>query len=326
MFFRRQTDALRSLVTFGACSCATFSLVFALDSRGRRPIIQRLQRDRLQLLKPTPDALEQSDDITQLDHSPSPASQPSSGAMAQPSTPAGRTGSSTLVGKLFNKLRTPNSASPSSSSNNSIGRSSRSPSPSVSLRRSSSRSSFHCLGSGPSSTSLHSNASSSTLPLATALNGLASSGQQDDDSDLELPQFESDFLKNLQRNTGERITVGNGSPYSSQLDAPTTQRPSLDQRRRLSPPRASLDTEATSSRKSSFLSKSATASSTEGGAPKSSLGRTWAKGRDALTGASSRRAADAQSIKSSRESASEGEEEDRTVNAVSLADLATPNV
>ncbi|ORY88068.1 hypothetical protein BCR35DRAFT_31131 [Leucosporidium creatinivorum] len=237
--------------------------------------------------------------------------------MAQPSTPAGRSGSSTLVGKLFNKLRTPNSASPlaSSSSNNSTGRSSRSPSPSVSLRRSSSRSSFHCLGSGPSSSSLHSNASSGTLPLAAALNGMGA--QQDDDSDLELPQFESDFLKNLQRSTGERINVGNASPYSSQLDAPTTQRPSLDQRRR-SPPRSSLDTSAAdvaSSRKSSFLSRSATSSSAEGAAPKSSLGRTWAKGRDALTGASSRRAADAQSIKSNMESASEGEEEDRTVNA-----------
>lgn len=231
--------------------------------------------------------------------------------MAQPTTPSTRTG---LVGKLFSKLRTPNSGSPSQSrdpSNNS-GRSS----PSLSLRRSSSRSSFHCLGSGPSSTSL--NSSSGHLPLATAL-GL------DSDDELELPRFESDVLRNLQRSTGERITVGNASPYTSKLPgnsttslastlsaggADATSRPSFDRRR--SPPTTNgsgasssssggVDSSGDGLRKSTFLSRNAASSTL--------VGRGWAKSKGALSSRSRTTSASASEVES------EGEVDEATARA-----------
>ncbi|GAA6025068.1 hypothetical protein JCM11491_006060 [Sporobolomyces phaffii] len=110
-----------------------------------------------------------------------------------PSTPNASSKSTTLFGKVLNKLRTPTGGGDAANNN---GNSSRSSSPAHgSTRRSSSKSSLRMLGGyashgGASKSAAGSIHSASTSSLA--LQGGNTSFDFDDDDSLDLPQFESD--------------------------------------------------------------------------------------------------------------------------------------
>ncbi|KAK4049004.1 Serine/threonine kinase mps1 [Microbotryomycetes sp. JL201] len=133
--------------------------------------------------------------------------------MSQPSTPSGSS-RSTLLGKVFQKLRTPNGGSSANGRQYSAGRAS---SPSD-LKRASSRSSFHCAGqeqqqsvatsgggmmqrivASLSTSSLH-----STLSAATAASSINDDNDHDDSGELEVPVFESDVLKSWAQTHGQQ--------------------------------------------------------------------------------------------------------------------------
>lgn len=136
-------------------------------------------------------------------------------SMSQPSTPTIRTPTG-LIGKVLTKFRSNNTGSPlahHSDANYST----------PSLRRSSSRSSFHCLGN--SST----NPSSSSLSLSSTLddgynnnnNNNRPSLDDDFDSPVPMPRFESDVMRDW-NSAAPSSPLVNRSPYSTALPASTS--------------------------------------------------------------------------------------------------------
>ncbi|KAM0787429.1 hypothetical protein ACM66B_003511 [Microbotryomycetes sp. NB124-2] len=203
---------------------------------------------------------------------------------SSPSTPSGSTRSNTLLGKVFQKLRTPNG---SSGSRGAAASASSSSSPgAANLKRASSRSSFQCVGQQPpghspsntgggmmsrivaslSTSSLHSTLSN------TSSNRIAMTDNDEDDEDedeLQVPVFESDVLKSWAQTHGQqqRAPSPQSQPHATTLTQTTTTRSAsaMSNHRRTSP----ADTASSSLARPTM--RAATADSGVGGVD--SLGR-----------------------------------------------------